>query len=140
MSVFTKAADHAIREGLRTDMKGRHRQYRAASFRGRVSWVYKNPHHEGHRFIELDRLWTWRKEHIRLGGTQTISVPSEVAANLALEQGDIISFEAQVRFDTGHGRAAEYSIRYVKDLKTYALGLHYAMRVKRVHPPMSVQR
>jgi hypothetical protein len=135
MSVFTEAANHAIRQGLRTDLKGKHRHYKAASFRGRVSRAYSSPHREGHHFIELDRLWTWRKEEISLAAAQTISVPSGIAADLALCRGDVISFEAQVRFNTGHGLAAEYSISYEKDHTTYPLGLHYAMRLHKVFPP-----
>jgi len=135
MSAFSHAADHAIREGIRTDLKGEHRHFKAVSLRGRIAQIAGDPHHNGHHLIGLGRLWTWRREEISLAAPQTISVPSDIVMALALKTGDIISFEAQVRFNTGHGQAAQYSIRYEKDGTPYLLGLHYAMRLRRVFPP-----
>jgi hypothetical protein len=139
MSVFTHAADAAIRQGLRTDLKGKHRHFRAASFRGQVVHVSPDPHREGHHLIALDRLWTWRREEIPLSGIQTISVPSAAVQGLDLKPSSIITFEAQVRFNTGHAHAAVYAVRYEKDGTLYLLGLHYAMRLRRVFPPLPLR-
>ena len=139
MSAFSQAADHAIREGLRTDLKGKHRHYKAASFRGQIAQITEDTNHEGHHLIGIGKLWTWRREEIPIIAPQTISIPSDIAKSLALQPDYIISFEAQVRFNTGHAQSAGYSIRYEKDGSPYLLGLHYAMRLRRVYPPLPVR-
>jgi hypothetical protein len=67
-------------------------------------------------------------------------VPSVAVQGLDLEPSSIITFEAQVRFDTGHAHTAVYAIAYGKDGTQYLLGLHYAMRVRRVWPPLPLQK